>query len=125
MFAIEYNGYVWKSADFGETWVSLKGIGTDNWSSISCQYKNTGNIVVGLTLEEGGIYISIDSGTTWLYKLNDTPPTKKCAEWKTFKHSVNINLKVIPSDNLRVFIWNKNKEVFGIDNFKVKIYNYS
>ena len=60
-----------------------------------------------------------------LYKLNDTPPTKKCAEWKTFKHSVNINLKVIPSDNLRVFIWNKNKEVFGIDNFKVKIYNYS
>lgn len=72
MFAIEYNGYVWKSADFGETWVSLKGIGTDNWSSISCQYKNTGNIVVGLTLEEGGIYISIDSGTTWLYKLNDT-----------------------------------------------------
>ena len=60
-----------------------------------------------------------------LYKLNDTPPTKKCAEWKTFKHSVNINLKVIPSDNLSVFIWNKNKEIFGIDNFKVKIYNYS
>lgn len=72
MFAIEYNGYVWKSVDFGETWISLKGIGTDNWSSISCQYKNTGNIVLGLTLEDGGIYISIDSGTTWKYKLNNT-----------------------------------------------------
>jgi hypothetical protein len=82
MFAIEYNGNIWKSTDFGETWVSLKGIGTDNWSSISCQYKNTGNIVVGLTLEEGGIYISTDSGTTWLYKLNDTPH-----KWK----SISIN----------------------------------
>ena len=60
-----------------------------------------------------------------LYKLNDIPQLSNCAEWKTYNHSVNINLKVIPSDNLSVFIWNKNKEVFGIDNFKVEIYNYS
>ncbi len=60
-----------------------------------------------------------------LYKLNDIPQLNNYAEWKTYNHSLNINLKVIPSDNLSVFIWNKNKEVFGIDNFKVEIYNYS
>lgn len=88
MFAIEYNGNVWKSTDFGETWISLKGIGTDNWSCISCQFKNTGNIVVGLTLEEGGIYISNDSGLNWLYKLNDIPH-----KWKNI--SINYDGSII------------------------------
>ena len=101
MFAIEYNGYVWKSADFGETWVSLKGIGTDNWSSISCQYKNTGNIVVGLTLEEGGIYISADSGTTWIYKLNDTNH-----KWKNISINYDGSLITAVATNAYIYVSN-------------------
>jgi hypothetical protein len=111
MFAIEYNGYIWKSVNFGESWTSIKAIGVDNWSSIACNSKTTGNIVVGLTLEEGGIYISIDSGNTWLYKLNDIS-----RKWKNITINNDGSIITAVANNDYIYISNNSGSTWSIGN---------
>ena len=111
MFAIEYNGYIWKSVNFGESWTSIKAIGVDNWSSIACNSKTTGNIVVGLTLEEGGIYISIDSGNTWLYKLNDIS-----RKWKNITINNDGSIITAVATNDYIYISNNSGNTWSIGN---------
>jgi len=111
MFAIEYNGYIWKSVNFGESWTSIKAIGVNNWSSIACNSKTTGNIVVGLTLEEGGIYISIDSGNNWLYKLNDIS-----RKWKNITINNDGSIITAVAKNDYIYISNNNGSTWSIVN---------
>lgn len=58
------------------------------------------------------------------YKLNDTPASE-CCEWKERKFSVSMDGKMDAEDKLVVYVWNKEKKEFYIDDFKVEVYNYN
>jgi hypothetical protein len=58
------------------------------------------------------------------YKLNDTP-SETCCEWQEFSYQVTIADKLEPSDKLSVYVWNKEKQRFSIDNFNIEVYNYN
>jgi hypothetical protein len=58
------------------------------------------------------------------FKLNDTPSISTLSNWKNYEYTVNIASAITETDNLCVFVWNKNKETFGIDNFKVEVFDY-
>lgn len=58
------------------------------------------------------------------YKLNDAPASD-CCEWKERKFSVTMDGKLDAEDKLVIYIWNKEKKEFYIDDFKVEVYNYN
>jgi hypothetical protein len=58
------------------------------------------------------------------FKINDTPSISTLSNWKKYEYTVNIASPINETDNLCVFVWNKNKETFGIDNFKVEVFDY-
>jgi len=68
MYAIEGRdaggGYVYKSADSGQTWVKIAGLPTARkWQHITCSY--TGQYVAICVCNGGLIYYSSDYGVTW------------------------------------------------------------
>lgn len=58
------------------------------------------------------------------YKLNDTPASS-CCEWQTWNYAVTMDGKIQATDKLVVYVWNKEKKEFYIDDFKVEVYNYN
>lgn len=58
------------------------------------------------------------------YKLNDTP-SESCCDWRTWNYAVTMDGKIQATDKLIVYIWNKEKKEFYIDDFKVEVYNYN
>lgn len=58
------------------------------------------------------------------YKLNDTP-SEHCCNWQTWEYNVTMDGKIKADDILSVFIWNRNKDPFLIDDFKIEVYNYN
>lgn len=58
------------------------------------------------------------------YKLNDTPATT-IGEWQTWQYAVTMDGKIEASDKLIIYVWNKERKEFYIDDFKVKVYNYN
>lgn len=59
------------------------------------------------------------------FKLNDTPSTDSLSNWKHYDYSINIAANIKPSDIVCVSVWNPQHQTFGIDNFKVELYNYN
>lgn len=59
-----------------------------------------------------------------LCKLNDTP-SEKCCEWQTCEYKVTMDGKMKAEDKLFVYVWNKQKQAFLMDDFKVEVYNYN
>ncbi len=59
-----------------------------------------------------------------IFKLNDVP-SEKCCEWQTWEYNVTMDGRIQIGDRLQVFIWNKEKQPFLIDDFKVEVYNYN
>ena len=59
-----------------------------------------------------------------VFKLNDTP-SLKCCEWQTWEYNVTMDGKIQIGDKLQVYIWNRDKQSFMIDDFKVEVYNYN
>jgi len=57
-------------------------------------------------------------------KLNDAPASE-CCEWKERKYAVTMDGKLEADDKLVIYIWNKEKKEFYIDDFKVEVYNYN
>lgn len=59
-------------------------------------------------------------------KLKDVP-SETCCEWKECIYQVNMPQPqyVMPDDRLVIFVWNKEKQKFFIDDFKVEVYNYN
>jgi hypothetical protein len=60
------------------------------------------------------------------FKFNDVP-SEDCCEWKDRVYQINTPIPqcVQPEDKLVVFIWNKDKQKFLVDDFKVEVYNYN
>lgn len=58
------------------------------------------------------------------FKLNDAPPVD-CCEWQQFDYAITLNGQFAPEDSLTVFVWNKDRQPFYIDDFKVEVYNYN
>lgn len=58
------------------------------------------------------------------FKLNDVPVTKTSAEWKAHQYTFSMISNFEKNDKLTVFLWNRNKEYFGIDNFKMNMYDF-
>lgn len=58
------------------------------------------------------------------FKLNDTPSTT-CCLWKKYYYQVTIDGKMNSNDKLMVYVWNKDKKEFYIDDFNVEVYNYN
>lgn len=58
------------------------------------------------------------------FKLNDAPP-EDCCEWQQFDYAITLNGQFAPEDSLTVFLWNKGRQPFDIDDFKVEVYNYN
>lgn len=59
-----------------------------------------------------------------VYKLNDVP-SESCCDWKTWDYNVTMDGKIQVGDKLQVYIWNRDKQAFLIDDFKVEVYNYN
>lgn len=57
-------------------------------------------------------------------KLNDAP-AETCCEWKQYDYAVILNADFRAEDSLTVFVWNRDKQPFEVDDFKVEIYNYN
>jgi len=67
----DYNTYVYKTADYGKTWKSIKGNLPFGWVNVIREdLKNKNLIFVGT---EFGIYASLDAGKTWFSLKNDLP----------------------------------------------------
>ena len=62
LFAVTWNGYIYKSIDSGITWSSLPSSGAHLWTSITSSADGT---KLAASVSNGQIYISTDSGTTW------------------------------------------------------------
>lgn len=58
------------------------------------------------------------------FRLNDTPSAMNYSNWKHYDYSVNVASTIHDTDQLAVFVWNKEKQAFGIDNFKIELYDY-
>lgn len=58
------------------------------------------------------------------FKLNEIP-SLFCCEVDQFDYSANMTADFKSNDRLSVFIWNKNKKNFLINNFSLKAYNYN
>ncbi len=58
------------------------------------------------------------------FKLNDAPSEVNYSNWKHYDYGVNVVSTITETDKLSIFVWNKGKEQFGIDNFKVELYDY-
>lgn len=58
------------------------------------------------------------------FKLNDTPSTT-CCLWKRYYYQITIDGKMNPDDALVVYVWNRDKKEFYIDDFNVEVYNYN
>lgn len=58
------------------------------------------------------------------FKLNDAPPVN-CCEWEQFDYAITLNGQFAPEDSLTVFLWNKGRQPFYVDDFKVEVYNYN
>ncbi|MBS1635635.1 MAG: ammonium transporter [Bacteroidetes bacterium] len=73
--------------------------------------------------------ISLDAadGTKKLFqtfRLNDVP-SEGCAEWKACHYGITACAMFEPDDTFSVFIWNKAGGRFGIDDFKLELYNHN
>jgi hypothetical protein len=110
MFAVEDNGNIWKSVDYGESWTSLSSIGYENWSSISCQYNPIGSIFVGVTIDNGSIYTSHDSGVTWMNTLFDTS-----RKWKSISINYNGSIITAVATNDKIYISNDSGNTWQTD----------
>jgi len=59
-----------------------------------------------------------------MFKINDTP-SSKCCDWQTWEYSVTMDGKMKAGDILYVYLWNRTRQSFLIDDFKVEVYNYN
>ncbi|MCW3104901.1 MAG: hypothetical protein JWO09_3341 [Bacteroidetes bacterium] len=75
-------------------------------------------VVVHLQKENG------ESKSYQAFKINEVPADTCCA-WEAFNYRVTIADKVVPGDKLGIYIWNKAKQSFSIQNFNVEVYNYN
>jgi hypothetical protein len=75
-------------------------------------------IVVHVQKENG------ESKSYQAFKINEVP-ADTCCSWETFNYQVTIADKVLPGDKLGVYIWNKDRQPFSIQNFNVEVYNYN
>jgi hypothetical protein len=69
-----------------------------------------------------GIVISNPKGNYHYhtFSINEIP-NKVANRWKTFNYSVEIPHLKAAGDVIRVYIWNKTKQEFHIDNFRIRI----
>lgn len=58
------------------------------------------------------------------FKLNDTP-SSTCCLWKKWYYQITLDGTIKADDKLIVYIWNKEKKEFHIDDFRVEVYNYN
>lgn len=80
----------------------------------------TQDVVVTLSLNDHN-----NNCKSWqTFKLNDVPSLTGYTNWKHYNYGVNIVADIKPTDQLIVAIWNKEKQQFGIDNFKIELYDY-
>lgn len=58
------------------------------------------------------------------FKLDDVPADKPYSNWKHYDYGVSIGSTIKETDELSVFVWNTKQQAFGIDNFKIELYDY-
>lgn len=56
--------------------------------------------------------------------LNEVP-SETCCEWQQQRYCFAIADKIVPSDRLSIYVWNKEKQSFLIADFNVEVYNYN
>ena len=67
----DYNTYVYKTTDYGQSWTSLRGNLPFGWAHVIREDpKNKNLLFIGL---EFGIWASLDGGLTWFSLRNDLP----------------------------------------------------
>ncbi|HWY12017.1 MAG TPA: hypothetical protein VN026_11870 [Bacteroidia bacterium] len=59
-----------------------------------------------------------------VFKLNEIP-SDRCCDWEDMKYNVTLDGKMSSDAVLKVFVWNREKKPFLIDDFKVEVYNYN
>lgn len=57
------------------------------------------------------------------FKMNETP-SAACHEWKQYYYTINSTYKIEGGDRLKIYIWNKDKQYFYVDDYKIKVYRY-
>ncbi len=57
-------------------------------------------------------------------KMNDTP-SEKCCDWETWNYNVTMDGVIKATDRLVVYVWNKDRQNFLVNDFKVEVYNYN
>jgi len=80
----------------------------------------TKNVLMALSLND----IENNCKAWQTFKLNDVPSKINYSNWKHYNYGVNIIADITQTDKLSVFIWNVEKKQFGIDNFKIELYDY-
>ena len=70
-------GFVWQSADGGETWNQIAAIGDGNGKNIvAAGFGGESSSVIYAAVDEEGVFVSIDGGETWDPKNEGLPHTK-------------------------------------------------
>jgi hypothetical protein len=71
-----------------------------------------------------GIVISDTTGNAYVYNtfgINEIP-TKNANQWKAFSYHAEIPRVRSAGDVIRIYAWNKMKQPFYLDNFRVRLY---
>lgn len=55
------------------------------------------------------------------FRMNETP-AESCCEWKEYQYEVTMTGDFRPGDHLNIYLWNKQKTFFNVDDFNVEIY---
>jgi hypothetical protein len=55
------------------------------------------------------------------YRMNETP-SASCCEWKEYEYAVTMAGNFITDDKVNIFLWNKEKTNFNVDDLQVEIY---
>ncbi len=91
-----------------------------NLDRLEMQPNATKDVLMALSLND----VENNCKAWQTFKLNDVPSKIKYSNWKHYNYGVNIIADIAQTDKLSVFIWNVEKKQFGIDNFKIELYDY-
>lgn len=100
-----------------ENFVTSRGIYLDiefDYKDLESSWKNDALFVVELIDSVG---VNYRYGT---FQMRDVPPVKY-GKWIHQKYSIEIQEKIRVKDNIKIYIWNKGRQLFYIDNFEITV----
>lgn len=98
LYAVEYGGGMYKSADQGATWSLLAGAGTGAWESVAVSQDG---LKVAAVIQNGPLVLSSNGGATWHTAV--LPDGQAAHWWRAISSSSDGSVLVAASHNGEIY----------------------